>query len=429
MSIRNSVDPDALQTLLSNAFAVQESGLDTPVLSLLIEVQRSVQSEQCKLAQVMDLVVEQALRVSNASGVAIGLLDRNKHELVYRAGSGTAANDVGRRVPAVLSVSSAQESRREILRVENAEADPRIQAEICRQFGAMSLLMLPIYGEHSLMGVLQVLFSDAHSFQEREVRAYRLIVAALEEGILRSEHARKQADAAALKQLGDAPVVSQDPQAAAEVTAAVQASPPDAAHPSFPEGTSIGDPDGSEARGFMVLQACQVILRGQLRSLWNAGTSAIRETSIRARAANVQRAWAAGVVVLLLSVSVWMFQSRHFSGTKIGESTSTSRDSNFPAPQPTLLVSQDLKDPATIPTEAASFIPAFKRVRVGPNEVDYIAEDVTIRTFERKSSKPQIRNAAHEVNFGNDVTVRYFAKSPALTSHSASAPTADPDTN
>jgi hypothetical protein len=55
---------------------------------------------------------------------------------------------------------------------------------------------------------------------------------------------------------------------------------------------------------------------------------------------------------------------------------------------------------------------AFKQVRVGQNEVDYIAEDVTIRSFKPKPSPPQVRVGEKRVDFGDDVTVRYFASKP-----------------
>jgi hypothetical protein len=42
--------------------------------------------------------------------------------------------------------------------------------------------------------------------------------------------------------------------------------------------------------------------------------------------------------------------------------------------------------------------------------VDYLAEDVTIRRFTATSAPPPIRSGVREVNFGDDVTVRYFAK-------------------
>src|ERR1700751_4032465 len=186
MSNRQSVDLELFQTFLANAFAVQESGLDRRSLSAVIEIQRCVAGDEFKLDAAMQMIVDRALGVAHASGVAIGMLEPNRNELVYRAGSGNAAKDVGPRVPAVLSAPTAPEMRSEILRGENAASDKRIEAEICRQFGAMSLVMLPIYKEHVLVGVLQALFEGSHSFPEREIRAYRLMIGALEESMLRS---------------------------------------------------------------------------------------------------------------------------------------------------------------------------------------------------------------------------------------------------
>jgi hypothetical protein len=53
------------------------------------------------------------------------------------------------------------------------------------------------------------------------------------------------------------------------------------------------------------------------------------------------------------------------------------------------------------------------RVRVGPNEVEYIGDDVTVRRFAArpptKGSRPPNSRIAH---IGDDVTVRYFASPP-----------------
>jgi len=57
---------------------------------------------------------------------------------------------------------------------------------------------------------------------------------------------------------------------------------------------------------------------------------------------------------------------------------------------------------------------AFKRVRVGQNEVDYIAEDVTVRYFTDESASQGMRVRYKQVDFGEDVTVRYFAPKPSI---------------
>jgi hypothetical protein len=57
--------------------------------------------------------------------------------------------------------------------------------------------------------------------------------------------------------------------------------------------------------------------------------------------------------------------------------------------------------------------PEFRQVRVGPNEVDYLAEDVTIRHFMPTPARPRVPRAYKEVHLGEDVTIRYFSSSPS----------------
>jgi hypothetical protein len=178
MKTPSDLDRETLQQLLANAFAVQQSQINTQTLSAIMDVQRSVASGKLDLDGAMRHIVESARSVANATGVAIALLKR--HQLTYLAGSGSSAADVGQQVAASLTVSADSSVNREILRVENAQTDTRIEADICRQFGANALLILPIYQERAIAGVLDVRFSQAHAFQDREVRTYRLMVEQIE---------------------------------------------------------------------------------------------------------------------------------------------------------------------------------------------------------------------------------------------------------
>ena len=57
---------------------------------------------------------------------------------------------------------------------------------------------------------------------------------------------------------------------------------------------------------------------------------------------------------------------------------------------------------------------AFRRVQVAANEVDYIAEDVTIRHFTHKPVPSRVQRGYNEVHIGADVTIRYFPSKPAV---------------
>jgi hypothetical protein len=64
------------------------------------------------------------------------------------------------------------------------------------------------------------------------------------------------------------------------------------------------------------------------------------------------------------------------------------------------------------PLSQAAF-PGFRRIQVAPNEVDYIAEDVTMRVFTSSHKTRPSRGGSNQLEIGDDVTVRYFAQNPA----------------
>jgi hypothetical protein len=77
-------------------------------------------------------------------------------------------------------------------------------------------------------------------------------------------------------------------------------------------------------------------------------------------------------------------------------------------------------------TEATKASNPFKRVRVGANEVDYISEDVTIRHFTQKTPTPRMKSGYKQVDFGKDVTVRYFGLKPTVVSQTQPLPAEAP---
>ena len=122
--------------------------MDSQSLSTVVEVQRLITRGELDVDGALHLTVDCTRNVANATGVAIGLLKGN--QLVYRAGSGSAATYIGRSVMATLIVAADTKGSREILRVENTQKDTRIESAICQQFGAKSLLILLIYHDRAV---------------------------------------------------------------------------------------------------------------------------------------------------------------------------------------------------------------------------------------------------------------------------------------
>src|SRR5437868_15119068 len=105
-------DPESFQRLLSDASAVQVSGMDAKSLSAIVELQRVIAAGEADVDRALDLIAARARNVANATGIAIGLLKRD--QLVYRAGSGSGVTYVGQHVMATLCVSGRNAASGEI---------------------------------------------------------------------------------------------------------------------------------------------------------------------------------------------------------------------------------------------------------------------------------------------------------------------------
>ena len=372
MSTPSSFDHDPFQQFLASAYAVLHSGMDTQSLSALLELQQSLAASSPDAERAMRLIVDRARDVANASGVAIALLGGN--QLIYRSGSGCAASFVGHGMTAVLSVSCSDQPRSEILRVEDAQTDGRIVADICRQFEAQALLILPIYHEHAMAGVLQVLFRERHVFEESELRAYRMMVAMIEEAMFGKQGQRRKPSTVlhAIDQ-----IISQ----------------------THVDNISRPDP---------------VISYPVIRERW------IPLNKFRANTA------VTGMIAALVVLAAWIIYEHHPAVPAVASSQQQGSLQTTSAPQEQTMVAPSSPSPLSRAPgaratahgrdQAGAPNPAFRRVWVGPNEIDYVAEDVTIRHFTTTGLTPTpVRVGYREVQFGKDVTVRYFGAKPPVT--------------
>jgi hypothetical protein len=394
MSTRSSLDRESFQKLLASAFSVQESGMDAQSLSALLELQRSIATGEPDVDRAMHLVADRARNVANATGIAIAL--RRGDQLRYRAGSGCAVGYVGRHMTAILNVSAHKGARREILRVENAQADARIEAAICRQFEAQALLILPIYDECAVAGVLEVLFSEPHAFQDREMRTYRLMAGLVGEAVSRAAQIdQKRALATQAATL---------PHTIEQTASQMQRSTGD--------DKSMLEP----ARKHGIRQVCgaATAVAGELLGVCQPGKAT---TIIMQRVKRVplpRLRWnvaVTGVVTALVIATCWIAYDRRPAspaGTPSlqGSNAVQKQISFIPAKSAPSNRASKAQTAAGGAEEAKSPSSAFKRVRVGPNEIDYIAEDVTMRHFTTKPALLRVRDGYKEVHIGEDVTVR-----------------------
>lgn len=400
MSPNPSFDRESFQELLANAFAVQESEVDRESLTAIVEFQRLIAKGELDADGAMRLIVDCARDVANADGIAIAVLEGN--QLVYRAGSGVASSYVGRHAIASLVVSADTHVSREILRVENAETDTRIEAAICRQFGAMSLIILLLYRDRAAVGLLQVLFAEPHAFQDREVRTYRLMAGLIEDAMSR------------------AGVLEKNENVRASLPGTAQVAQITDRKPKFPSGpaalqiaASNHPPYQAGAAALELARESQTRRQPELLATMNSP-----EANRVPWPARWKPALAAVAAVLLLTC--WIaFGGRRSASPLKSAALPQSSASGQPAPfQPANSVPMRSAAQLTSSSVPVTSAPArlkqahsragHRRVRVRKNEVDYVKDDVTIRYF---TNKPAAQRGVleHRVSYiGDDVTVRYF---------------------
>jgi GAF domain-containing protein len=400
MTTHSNLDPESFERLLSSAFAVQESGMNAESLTAIVELQRAVATGEADVDRAMDLIAVHARNVANATGIAIGLL--NGDQLVYRAGSGSGVTYVGQHVMATLCVAKHNVASGEILRVENAQTDRRIEAAICRQFGAHSLLILPIYHDGTMAGVLNVLFDEAHAFQHREVLTYRLMAALVGEAMSYAARPEQKKPLAA-----DLSTMRQSVRLTT---------------PQREEALNDGAPVPAAATNRAIYQAFETSIAraGRLPALTHSVWSVLK----RAKSVPWNKGrWQTAVgVAAMLAIACWIgFRDRRPAsppGVSGLERTNAPQQQIPFAPAKRVLANSTSKPrttPGPEPGERKISRSMPQRVLDKNIRVRYISDDVTVRYFTPNPPPQRVPDRNIRVRYiSDDVTVRDFTPNPPV---------------
>jgi putative methionine-R-sulfoxide reductase with GAF domain len=128
-----------------------------------------------ELDAALQLLVERAQYITGATGAALALADGE--EMVCRASAGSSGPAVGAHLQVRSGLSGESISRKQLLRCDNAETDPRVNLETCRQLGIASIVVMPLLTNTGEVRGLFELFSDhAYAFEERDLIALERMV-------------------------------------------------------------------------------------------------------------------------------------------------------------------------------------------------------------------------------------------------------------
>jgi uncharacterized Zn finger protein (UPF0148 family)/putative methionine-R-sulfoxide reductase with GAF domain len=214
--------------------------------------------EEHELEAALQLLVERAQYITGATGTALAL--PHGDEMVCRASAGACAPTVGARLQVRSGLTGESIARRQLLRCDNAESDPRVNLETCRALGIASIVVLPLLRRTGEVRGLFELFSDhPYAFEERDLvaleRMAALTLAALDlaeqqhDSVAPATPPVKQTNVAgqvanpALRTTYSSKVASTEPPRSSDVHAEVNAdtriSP---VHPKAMDGPALSEP-------------------------------------------------------------------------------------------------------------------------------------------------------------------------------------------
>lgn len=142
-------------------------------LSAVVSTQQEVLAAITNVEKVMELVVDRVPEVTSGSGAVIEIVEGE--ELVYRAASGEAKGHVGMRLPFRTSLSGAAVLSKSLMRSDDTETDPRVDANACRAIGIRSMIIAPLLEGDVAVGALKTFSSRPNTFDELDTYALQLL--------------------------------------------------------------------------------------------------------------------------------------------------------------------------------------------------------------------------------------------------------------
>lgn len=110
----------------------------------------------------LEAIIKRTKALTGARALAILLLDGDG--LVCHARAGSIAPPLGFRAGASNGLTGECIRSGKNMRCHNSEKDPRVDLEMCRQVGIKSIVAVPLWDGHNIIGVLEIYSSETNAF-------------------------------------------------------------------------------------------------------------------------------------------------------------------------------------------------------------------------------------------------------------------------
>ena len=139
------------------------AGLDEK--AVVGELCEAISSGSYEIDAILQKISEAALKLTGATGAAIATWKDGA--VVCRATCGVGAPPLGAQLSVESGISGHCLRSGLAQHCGETEADPRVDAELCRQLGLRSVAVLPIRGWRGVNGILEVFSTEPRAFREQ----------------------------------------------------------------------------------------------------------------------------------------------------------------------------------------------------------------------------------------------------------------------
>jgi hypothetical protein len=119
----------------------------------------------------LQLLADRAQYITGSSGAAIALRRGQHNDMLCRASVGSNAPELGALLSMEYGLSGECVRTRQPLRCDDAERDPRVNHQVCRELGIASVVVMPIVSEQQVLGVFELFSGKPHAFEARDLSA------------------------------------------------------------------------------------------------------------------------------------------------------------------------------------------------------------------------------------------------------------------
>jgi hypothetical protein len=139
----------------------------------------------------LQLLADRAQYITGANGAAIALRRSGKNDMQCRASSGANVPELGALLSTEFGISGESVRTRKPLRCDDAERDPRVNREGCRQLGIASVVVMPVVNDDEVLGVFELFSGKVNAFGERDLSALQRLSEMVETAVQLARAAEK----------------------------------------------------------------------------------------------------------------------------------------------------------------------------------------------------------------------------------------------